>query len=185
MAPVSTGAFFAAGIFDGWAPGFAIGAFAADFAAGVFEAWAVFAAGPFDAWAPGFVTEALGACAAFEPEAFGAGAAFALDAFATGFAFPAGAFFAAVFTALAACFSFAATVFRACATGFEAPAFFAGAEALPPAGRPPGFVAALPAALRDLDVSEGAEGRVGRRWAIKSSSEDPSGRRRRPSSPDG
>jgi hypothetical protein len=160
------------------------------FAAGAFEAGAgfappVFEAEPFDAWAPGFATEALGACAAFEPEAFGAGAAFALDAFATGFAFPAGAFTAAVFTAFAACFSFVAMVFRACATGFATPAFFAGEEALPPAGRPPGFVAALPAALRDLDVSDGAEGRVGRRWAIKSSSEDPSGRRRRPSSPDG
>ncbi|RKH89236.1 hypothetical protein D7Y21_11575 [Corallococcus sp. AB045] len=105
--------------------------------------------------------------------------------FATGFALEAGAFAAAPFTAFATCFSFEAAVFSACATGFATTAFFAGAGALPPAGRPPGFVAALPAALRDLDESEEAEGRVGRRWAIKSSSEDPSGRRRRPSSPDG
>ncbi|NOK33746.1 hypothetical protein HMI49_11105 [Corallococcus exercitus] len=120
--------------------------------------------------------------------------AFAVDVFAVGFAsgfalgagaFAAGFFVAALFTAFAACFSFEAAVFSACATGFATPAFFAGAGALPPAGRPPGFMAALAAAVRDLDESGEAEGRVGRRWAIKSSSEDPSGRRRRPSSPDG
>ncbi|WP_375754415.1 hypothetical protein [Corallococcus exercitus] len=127
--------------------------------------------------------EAFGACEDFAVDAFAA-------AFASGFAlgagaFAAGFFAAAFFTAFAACFSFEAAVFSACATGFATPAFFAGAGALPPAGRPPGFVAALPAALRDLDESGEAEGRVGRRWAIKSSSEDPSGRRRRPSSPDG
>ncbi|RKH18331.1 hypothetical protein D7V77_34350 [Corallococcus sp. CA041A] len=81
--------------------------------------------------------------------------------FTTGFALA-----AAPFTAFATCFSFEAAVFRACTTGFATAAFFAGAGALPPVGRPPGFVAALPVALRDLDESEEADGRVGRRWAI-------------------
>ncbi|MFP2898983.1 hypothetical protein [Corallococcus sp. 4LFB] len=174
---------FATGVFNACAADFAAGAFgvlSADFATGVFKACA-----------PDFAAGAFGACAAdFAEGVFFAGAAFAVDAFAAGFALGAGAFAtgffaAALFIGFAVCFSFEAAVFSACATGFATPVFFAGAGALPPAGRPPGFVAALPAALRDLDESGEAEGRVRRRWAIKSSSEDPSGRRRRPSSPDG
>ncbi|WP_304504069.1 hypothetical protein [Corallococcus sp. EGB] len=165
--------------FVGCAAGFAppaFGACTAGFAVEAFGAGAEdFVMAPFDAGAAGFAAEAFGALAV---DAFAAG-------FATGFALVAGAFVAALFTSFAACFSFEVAAFRACATGFAIAAFFTGAGALPPAGRPPDFVAALPAALRDLDVSEEAEGRVGRRWAIKSSSEDPSGRRRRPSSPDG